>query len=59
MNKSLRSYLTLILLLLACQVSFGQRFWVAAGASNWNNTANWSTTSGGPVGHPFPDLQML
>lgn len=54
MNKSLRSYLTLILLLLACQVSFGQRFWVAAGASNWNNTANWSTTSGGPGGASVP-----
>lgn len=31
-----------------------QRFWVAAGASNWNNTANWSTTSGGPGGASVP-----
>lgn len=34
---------------------FGQnRFWVAASASNWNNTANWSTTSGGPGGASVP-----
>lgn len=30
------------------------RFWVAASASNWNNSANWSTTSGGPGGASIP-----
>jgi hypothetical protein len=30
------------------------RFWVAASASNWNNTANWSTTSGGAGGASVP-----
>ncbi|MBX2896414.1 MAG: hypothetical protein KF763_13275 [Cyclobacteriaceae bacterium] len=54
MNKRLLSYLTFLTLLLASQLSFGQRFWVAAGASNWNNTANWSTTSGGPGGASVP-----
>lgn len=34
---------------------FGQnRFWVAASSSNWNNTANWSTSSGGPGGASVP-----
>jgi hypothetical protein len=30
------------------------RFWVAATASNWNNTANWSATSGGAGGASVP-----
>lgn len=54
MNKRLLSYLPVITLLLVSQISFGQRFWVAAGASNWNNTANWSTTSGGAGGASVP-----
>ncbi|MFN8335505.1 MAG: hypothetical protein U0U09_10280 [Cyclobacteriaceae bacterium] len=34
---------------------FGQnRFWVAASTSNWNNSANWSTTSGGAGGASVP-----
>ncbi|HMV09118.1 MAG TPA: hypothetical protein PK325_13410 [Cyclobacteriaceae bacterium] len=34
---------------------FGQnRFWVSASTSNWNNTANWSTTSGGAGGASVP-----
>lgn len=32
-----------------------QRFWVGTGATNnWNNTDNWSTTSGGPGGASVP-----
>jgi hypothetical protein len=54
MNKPLLSTLIVLLLCLTVQVSFGQRFWVAAGASNWNNTANWSTTSGGAGGASVP-----
>ena len=30
------------------------RYWVASTASNWNNTANWSTTSGGAGGASVP-----
>lgn len=30
------------------------RYWVAATASNWNNTANWSTSSGGSSGASVP-----
>ena len=35
-------------------LSAQNRFWVAAGASNWNNSANWSTTSGGAGGASIP-----
>lgn len=38
----------------AAHLAFAQRFWVAAGPSNWNNTANWSTTSGGAGGASVP-----
>ena len=30
------------------------KFWVSTIASNWNNTANWSLSSGGPGGAPVP-----
>jgi hypothetical protein len=32
------------------------RFWVAAGPSNWNNTANWSNVSGGAGGFSVPGI---
>ena len=34
--------------------SLGQRFWIAGTPGNWNNTANWSATSGGPGGASVP-----
>lgn len=34
--------------------TFSQRYWVATTSSNWNNTANWSTTSGGAGGASVP-----
>jgi len=30
------------------------RYWVAGGASNWANTTNWATSSGGPGGASIP-----
>lgn len=30
------------------------RYWIASSTSNWNNTANWSTTSGGAGGASVP-----
>ena len=30
------------------------RFWVASGAGNWNDAANWSFASGGPAGYSAP-----
>ncbi len=31
-------------------------FWVAPGASNWNNSANWGTVAGGPGGAGIPGV---
>ena len=45
------------LLLLLCIGEMGiaaPRFWVSSAASNWNNTANWSATSGGVGGVAVP-----
>lgn len=36
------------------QLAAQNRFWVAASPSNWNNPANWSTTSGGAGGASVP-----
>lgn len=34
----------------------GDRYWISASASNWNNTANWSTASGGAGGASVPGV---
>ena len=44
----------LILFCFSTQLRAANRFWVAAGASNWNNTANWSNASGGAGGFSVP-----
>ncbi|HTQ26629.1 MAG TPA: hypothetical protein VMI35_00805, partial [Puia sp.] len=42
-------------LLSVANLSFGaNRFWIAAGPSNWNNTANWSNATGGAGGFSVP-----
>ena len=33
---------------------FTKRYWVSSSASNWNNSSNWSWTSGGTGGAPVP-----
>ena len=49
------SCLCLVLLLSIGQdATAANRFWVAAAPSNWNNTANWSTVSGGAGGASIP-----
>lgn len=35
-------------------VSAADRYWVAAAPSNWSNSSNWSTTSGGAGGASVP-----
>ncbi|MBL4657843.1 MAG: hypothetical protein JKX73_07565, partial [Flavobacteriales bacterium] len=46
---------TSILLFITFQISFAaDRYWIAASSSNWNNTANWSSTSGGAGGASVP-----
>lgn len=42
------------LLLLVGSSTAANRYWVAAAPANWNNTANWSTTSGGAGGASVP-----
>ncbi len=54
MKKSLLSYSLLFFLFSLSQLAIGQRFWVASTPANWNNTANWSTTSGGAGGASVP-----
>src|SRR4051812_45126778 len=52
-----RRYLSLIgtLLLLPALSQAADRYWIATGAAtNWNSTANWSTTSGGSSGASVP-----
>src|ERR1035438_4584513 len=39
---------------LSINATAANRFWVAAAASNWNNTANWSNVSGGAGGSSVP-----
>ncbi len=39
--------------------SYGQRYWISVAAANWNNTANWSTTSGGAGGASVPGSSDL
>ena len=48
----------LLLILFACfsNSSTAARYWVATGASNWNNTANWSNVSGGAGGFSVPGV---
>ncbi|SKC81463.1 T9SS type A sorting domain-containing protein [Ohtaekwangia koreensis] len=40
--------------LLCSTYIYSQRYWVASTSSNWNNTANWSATSGGIGGASVP-----
>ncbi len=46
--------LVFLLMLLPVFSFSANRFWIAGVASNWNNTANWSTTSGGAGGASVP-----
>ena len=52
-----KHYFIGLLILLVSNFSFGaNRYWVAPGAGNWNDIANWSTTSGGAGGASFPTV---
>lgn len=41
-------------LLMATMGNAADRYWVASSEANWNDTANWSTTSGGAGGSSVP-----
>src|ERR1700733_13609222 len=53
--KLLKRIFALTILIALSHVAKGSpRFWVSAISSNWNNTANWSATSGGAGGASVP-----
>lgn len=49
-----KACLFLLFTFIASYTAISQRYWVASTASNWNNTANWSATSGGAGGASVP-----
>ncbi len=54
--KKICAGVLLLLSLFFCQNLKAARFWIAAASSNWNNTANWSATSGGGGGASVPGV---
>jgi hypothetical protein len=54
--KMFKALVLLLVALLSGGYSYGQRYWVAKTPSNWNNTANWSMTSGGSSGASVPGV---
>ncbi|MBL7869971.1 MAG: hypothetical protein JNM78_00055 [Cyclobacteriaceae bacterium] len=54
MKKRYIPYFLLLAVIFYSQNLIGQRFWISATPSNWNNTANWSASSGGPGGASVP-----
>ncbi len=59
MKKTLISYFLFIVALALSQNALAQRFWISATPSNWNNTANWSASSGGAGGASVPGASDL
>jgi hypothetical protein len=54
MKKVIIAGFLLFLSILLSQNILAARFWIAASPSNWNNTLNWSATSGGAGGASVP-----
>jgi len=54
MEKKIQRLLLFAFLLLSSVYFSANRFWISIANSNWNNTANWSTTSGGAGGASVP-----
>lgn len=54
MKKKSTWLLSLFLVIFSLNSALSQRFWIATSPGNWSNTANWSTTSGGPGGASVP-----
>ncbi len=55
-NSKRKSVLTLLFVAIAFSIPAfsANRYWVSSGASNWNNTGNWSASSGGASGASVP-----
>jgi len=47
-------HLSLTLIFISNTLISANRYWVGTGAGNWNNIANWSTSSGGLSGASIP-----
>ncbi|HTR30814.1 MAG TPA: T9SS type A sorting domain-containing protein [Puia sp.] len=56
MARAQRALLFATLFVLSYPVHAANRFWISATASNWNNPANWSATSGGAGGASVPGI---
>ena len=52
-------FLAIFILLFSNITSAADRYWIASTASNWNNTANWSATSGGSGGATVPGVSEI
>lgn len=54
-NKIIKITLIIVLVIIGSSVFAVDRYWVGNGSNtNWNSTANWSTTSGGASGASVP-----
>lgn len=50
-----RALIFSLLLFAVCTAQGSTFYWIASGGGNWNNAANWSTSSGGSGGAGIPD----
>ena len=57
--KLYRLSLTVLLILFTLFTQAANRYWIASAASNWNNVANWSTSSGGAGGASIPGFSDI
>lgn len=51
-----RSLLLFVLAFMCFEAVSADRYWVSSSNGNWNNTSNWSTSSGGSGGASVPTL---
>ncbi len=52
--KKIFSVVLILFLLHSIEANAAKRYWVAGAHAKWNNTANWSATSGGTSGASVP-----
>lgn len=51
----MKSLLLILCIVFVCtSITYAQRYWIATTAGNWNNTSNWSASSGGGGGASVP-----
>ncbi len=57
--RLLRITTLLLLTFISITSIAASRYWISSSASNWNNTANWSATSGGAGGASVPSFSDI